>query len=120
MISILIDDVTAQSNEYYPLITKAVENFIQNGLSRSDQVAILSASGGANFPYSDDKQILLQEVRTLFKKLSLSRPQLSDCPEMTSLEAQSIAQGHSRFHEENLSATAAMRFVNLAPQQLRN
>ena len=56
-----------------------------------DQVAILSGSGRVQFPFSDDKQTLLDEIATILGKINLGIIARSDCPELTDLQARRIS-----------------------------
>ena len=90
MISLLIDDLTSRSIDYYPRIIKALTDFVEKDITLSDQVAILSGSGRVRYPFSDDKQTLLEEISGLLGKLNFDAVARSECPELTDLQARRI------------------------------
>ena len=92
MISIVIDDITAESNENYPQIIKVLEDFIEEGLAPLDQVTIVSGSGRVRFSFSDNRETLREEVNALSGKLSVNRPAKGDCPQLTALQAEGISR----------------------------
>ena len=92
LISVVIDDLTMDTalgeNTYldFPRMVDAVKKFINNDVGPMDQVAILSGSRRVQFPFSNDKQRLLEEVSAVLPKLNpdtLQRP----CNYVTDLEA---------------------------------
>jgi VWFA-related protein len=91
MISILIDDFAMDSLDYYPRLVKALQDYVANDLGPSDQVAILSASGRIQYPFSDDQQILQDEIAKIIFKLNFGVPSRSTCPQLTDLQAYRIA-----------------------------
>ncbi len=90
MFSCFIDDM-ASSSDYYPATIEAIRKFVSEDLAPGDQVAIYSASGSVQFPFSDDKQLLLSEIGALPRKLTIRPITKSDCPTLTDLQAQRIA-----------------------------
>jgi VWFA-related protein len=92
MISIFIDDVTAESSEHYHRIIKAVERLIKEDIGPEDQIAIFSGSGRVNFPFSYDKQMLLEELGTVSNQLNMKTVTKLDCPDITDLQAQMIVK----------------------------
>jgi VWFA-related protein len=95
MISILIDDMTASAWEYFPMAIKAVTKYIEEDALAEDQVAISAASGRVQFPFSNDRQVLLNEVKTVLGKLNMDRLTKEDCPTLTDLQAQKIAERYA-------------------------
>ena len=91
LISLVIDDITAKSNDRYARMIQAVTSFVKNDLGPMDQVTILSGSGRVRYPFSDDKQRLLEEIDEMFGKLNLAVAIQSDCPDLTDLQAQRIS-----------------------------
>jgi len=91
LISLVIDDITAKSNDRYARMIQAVTSFVENDLGPMDQVTILSGSGRVRYPFSDDKQRLLEEIDEMFGKLNLAVAIQSDCPDLTDLQAQRIS-----------------------------
>ncbi len=71
LISIVIDDLTVYTPLHYAEIVKAVRDFITSDVGPNDHVAILSGSRKAQFPFSNDKTLLLEEADSLLRKLSL-------------------------------------------------
>jgi VWFA-related protein len=93
MISLVVDDATISSVEYYPVVLRAMTRFVEQDMRDGDQVAILAGSGRVQFPFSDNKQILLEEINGLSKKLSVSQNTKSDCPPLSDYQAKQIAEG---------------------------
>lgn len=80
MISIVIDDLTIQNIPDYPWLIEAVKEFIKKDIGPMDHVAILSGSLNVQFPFTNDKQRLLEEVASLKEKLNkeyIQRPCLA-------------------------------------------
>jgi VWFA-related protein len=80
MISIVIDDLTIGNIPDYPWLIEAVKEFIKKDIGPMDHVAILSGSLKVQFPFTNDKQLLLEEVASLKEKLSkdwIQRPCLA-------------------------------------------
>jgi len=80
MISIVIDDLTMESATGanrrpgsildFPRMVAAVRRFVTTDLSPTDQVAILSGSRNVQFPFTDDKTRLLEELDAVPRKLN--------------------------------------------------
>ncbi len=94
LFSIVIDDLSTERELYYP-ITEAVQKFVDEDLLPGDQVAILSASGRIQHPFTTDRQLLRAELGELNKKLNMSSVTRSTCPILTDLQAQRIATGRA-------------------------
>ncbi len=90
MISIFIDDITADSTDGYYHIVKAVENFLRQDIGPEDQVGIFAGSGRVRFPFSNNRQVLLEELATVFNQLNMDMVTREECPEITDLQAQMI------------------------------
>ncbi len=96
LISIVIDDLTMDTalgvNTYleFPRMIDAVKKFINNDVGPMDQVAILSGSRRVQFPFSNDKQRLLEEVSAVLPKLNPDTTQ-EPCDLITDLEAWQIS-----------------------------
>lgn len=88
--SLFIDDLTSPSLGSYMRIRDAMRRFLKRSLQASDQVAILSASGRFQIPYTQDRTRLLQEISQLPKKLNISMSFRSGCPQMSDLQAERI------------------------------
>ncbi|MBP1622056.1 MAG: hypothetical protein H6Q07_76 [Acidobacteria bacterium] len=93
LISIMIDDVASAYDDGFLRVTEAVANFIEKDMGPGDQVGIRSSSGKVEYPFSSDKQILLEQVSTLPQKLSRIPVERSECPVITDLQAQKITNG---------------------------
>ena len=83
LISIVIDDLTMQSGGPgsildFPRVVAAVKKFVTTDLSSADQVAILSGSRNVQFPFTDDKKRLLEELDAVPRKLN-PLPPLQEC-----------------------------------------
>lgn len=72
MISIVIDDLTMESVVNFPHMIEAIRQYVREEMTPGDQVAILSASGRVQVPFSDSKQRLLDELETIPDRLNLS------------------------------------------------
>lgn len=92
MITLAVDDITASTYEYYNWMIEAVKKFIQNDMGPADQVALMACSGRVQYPFSNDKQLLLDEANLLFKNLNRSVSGRSTCPILTDLQAARIDQ----------------------------
>jgi VWFA-related protein len=88
MISLILDDSTITSNEYYPATAKVMIRFVEQDMGSNDRVAILATSGRVHFPFTDDKSTLLKEINELFIKCKHNRA--IRCPQFTDLEAMRI------------------------------
>jgi VWFA-related protein len=86
MISIVIDDLTMESVKEFPRIVDAAKEFVNANLSSGVQVAILSGSRKVQFPFSDNRQRLLEELESIPTKLNWETP-FHFCPVITDLEA---------------------------------
>jgi VWFA-related protein len=92
LITLAVDDITASTPEYFLWMIEAVKKFIQNDMGPADQVALMACSGRAQYPFSNDKQLLLDEADLLFKNLNRSTTGRSRCPVLTDLQAERIDQ----------------------------
>ena len=97
MISLVIDDITASSRDYFPLVEGALIRFLEDDVGPDDKVALLAGSGRAQYGFTDDKASLLDEARSILGKLSLNAAARSACPILTDLQAQRISENR---HED--------------------
>jgi VWFA-related protein len=114
LISIVIDDLTMEppgeggslrpgSVEDFPRMVEAIKKFVKNDVGPMDQVSILSGSRKVQFPFSDNKQQLFDELDTIGRKLNVSwafrymtdlearmidSPQYSDLPFVDTMTAE--------------------------------
>ncbi len=95
MISLIVDDLTASAPQYFHFTQKAIEKFLSTDLGPGDLVSLQTASGRLNQPFTSDKDLLMNQVHDLLKKVNLSRVSRSTCPELTDLQAQHISNGGS-------------------------
>ncbi len=78
LISIVIDDLTMEaapgpgSIMDFPRLADAMRKFIKEDIGPTDQVAILSGSRNVQFPFTDNKQRLLEELDSVPRKLNTS------------------------------------------------
>jgi VWFA-related protein len=92
LISILIDDMTPSASwEKYRWLLEATRKFIEQDVRPGDQVAILSGSGRVNYPFSDNSQLLLEEMAAVLGKLRLDGLK-NDCPNLGEIQAKMIAK----------------------------
>jgi VWFA-related protein len=100
LVSIVIDDLTMEppgeggstrpgSILEFPRTIDAVKKFVKNDIGLMDQVSILSGSRKVQFPFSDNKQRLFEELDTIAGKLNPSWA--FRYFQMTDLEARMIA-----------------------------
>jgi len=87
MISLVIDDLTMETVVSFPRMIEAMKQYVIKDMGLRDQVAILSASGRLQVPFSDNKQQLLDELALIYNKLNLVTASRSTCPRLTDLEA---------------------------------
>jgi VWFA-related protein len=104
MISILIDDVTMESAADFPRMIEAVKGFVEKDMGPADQVALLSASGRVQFPFSNDKRALLEGLDAALRKLNFNTVGRSPCPKLTDLEAWRIADSMRVFQDTHYQA----------------
>ena len=90
MISMMIDDLSSEPEDHFNQVAEAIANFIKNDMRSGDEVGIWSASNRVSFPFSSDKQSLLEQVATLPQKLKRVKVERSACPVFTDLEAQKM------------------------------
>ena len=86
MLSIVIDDLTMETVKEFPRIVDAAKEFVKANMTPGVQVAILSGSRKVQFPFSDNKQKLLEELDSIPHKLNWESP-FHFCPVLTDLEA---------------------------------
>jgi VWFA-related protein len=114
-LSAVIDDITAASNEQYYRVTEALRKFVENGLGPGDQVAILAASGRVEYPFTNDKGVLLEQIGMLYKKLNVNPSSRSQCPQLTDLQAQRIFNRVSDFQSLEVAIQETISCANLNP-----
>ncbi len=91
-ISIVIDDITASTHDNFNRVTEAARKFVEKDLGPADQVGVLLASGRAQYPFTNDKELLLDQLGSLYKKFNLGTTTRSSCPQLTDLQAQNIVR----------------------------
>ena len=95
MMALLIDDITASSRDNFPRVVEAVRKYIAEDLRPEDQVTLSAGSGRFQFPFSSEKQTLLEELNTVLGKLSLDRLIKDDCPSLTDFQPKKISESFS-------------------------
>jgi VWFA-related protein len=90
LISIIIDDLASTPDDRFVRVTKAVKDFVEMDMEPEDQIQILSSSGRVQYPFSNNKQLLLDEIAALYQKLNVSPVTREECPILTDLQAQMI------------------------------
>ncbi len=99
MISLIIDDIASNPEDRFFRVVEAVKKYIETDMGPADQIAIISLSGQVQYPFSDDKQILLDEVASLQRKLNWN-------PGSTSFARWTFYANHlSESEEANLSCS---------------
>jgi VWFA-related protein len=116
-ITIMIDDVTASSIQPFYRVGEAIREFVQNTLGSLDQVAFSAASGRVQYPFSNNKALLLEEIRELRNKLSVAGLKKPDCPSLTDLQVQRINRElpNNTSQEYQVALQEAFACLNLDP-----
>jgi VWFA-related protein len=70
LISLIIDDLTMQSSAWFPLIQTYIRKYVESNLGKYDQIALLSASGKAVIPFTNNKEEFLNSLSAAFKKIN--------------------------------------------------
>jgi VWFA-related protein len=104
MISLVIDDLTAESIVNYPRMIEAIKEYVKNDVGPFDQVAILSGSAQLQLSFTDDKQLLQEQIAGMLGKINLSVPS-RECPDVTDQQAYRIASPDSNEKLELMKAT---------------
>jgi VWFA-related protein len=112
MISLVVDDLTS-AVEYFPSVIKAMARFVDEDMRPEDQAAILAASGRAQYPFTDSKQTLREEINGLFGKLGRDRGVKSECPRLTDLQAKRIVEGRGSEGPQDLSSLTQISNTDL-------
>jgi VWFA-related protein len=88
--SLVIDDITTSSSDQFFRSIEAMQRFVAEEMGPGDQVGILAASGRVQYPFTNDKAVLTEQINTLHGKLNRGTVHRQDCPELTDLQAQQI------------------------------
>ncbi len=110
--SLVIDDLNFPVMDQFYLSIEAMKQFVTNQILPEDLVMIYAASGRAKFPFTSDKQALLQYLSELYKKLNLAGSNTNVCPPMTDLQAYHIT---NRMNDFVSLPVAMMDYCNCAP-----
>jgi VWFA-related protein len=70
LISIFIDDLTMYTGSDFTRMFDDIRKFVQIDLAPDDQVCIISGSGQVQFPFSNNKQQILDQLTLASKKLN--------------------------------------------------
>jgi VWFA-related protein len=70
MISIIIDDFLSIPDDHFLSVTNAITKFIETDMGLEDQIEIFSLSERIRYPFSNDKQALLEQTRALLGTLN--------------------------------------------------
>jgi len=117
LISIIIDDLASEPEDRFIRVTNAVKKFVETDMVPGDQMEIFSGSGSVQYPFSDDKQLLLEEVASLPLKLKWSRVARSDCPVLTDLQAQMIYNQRDDGVSLEVATAEVINCLGLDPKQ---
>ena len=91
LLSLVIDDLTFPPTGSLNRTIKAIRDFVERGLRAENYVSILTASGGYFVPFTQDKELLLEEIDQLHKKLDFSSPlRRPGCITLTDAQAEEI------------------------------
>ncbi len=117
MISIFIDDLTMTSGEEFHRMIESVKEYVKRDMGPLDQLAVLSASGRVQLPFSDDKSQLLQGLSAALQKLNFSAASRSTCPKITDLDACRISDGMRELQAHNFGdlLNQTINCMNLNP-----
>lgn len=117
MISFVVDDVATSERSYFNYVSEAIQKTVLAGLGPSDVVALMTASGSLNQPFTSDRELLLSLARDLYKKVGRLPGFKSDCPDLTDLQAQQIQNQVSdpRPMRVAITETVICRNLNTVP-----
>jgi VWFA-related protein len=87
LISFVIDDLTLYSSADFPRLIEAAKDFVKNDMGPMDQVSMLSGSGNVQFPFSNDKQQVLDGLTESLRKLNQNISFRQSCPTLTDYQA---------------------------------
>jgi VWFA-related protein len=90
LVSLIIDDIASYPEDRFFRVVEAVKKYIERDMGPGDQIAIVSLSGKVQYPFSDDKQILLDEAATLQQKLYWNQEMTPECLMLTDQQAKRI------------------------------
>ena len=117
LISIMIDDLSSVIDDGFIRVAEAVATFIEKDMGPGDQIGIWSGSGKVDYPFSSDRQILIEEVATLPQKLDRSSVTRSECPILTDLQAQKIANNRDDPISLEIAVRESLRCLNINPDK---
>ena len=119
MISLFLDDYTNSDPTSLHYAKEAIKNFVSSSLAPTDLVAIVSASGTINQPFTSDRETLLSSVQDLFKQVNVPQVTRRDCPEMTDLQAEEIRNDQPDPRALQVAAVETMMCAGLDPRAPR-
>jgi VWFA-related protein len=108
LISLVIDDLTLYSAADFPRLIEAAKDFVKNDMGTMDQVSILSGSGNVQFPFSNNKQQVLDGLAESLGKLDFSVAWRKSCPDLTDLQSWRLsdtAQAWEMMYPEKIEET---------------
>jgi VWFA-related protein len=94
MISLVVDDLATSGPEFFTYAQEALQKLLASGAGPSDLIALSTASGTVNQPFTSDRDLLLSLVADLHKKVQRAGTIKSQCPELTDLQAEQIRNNH--------------------------
>lgn len=112
LISVMIDDLTSVPEDRFIRVSEALATFIEKDMGPGDQIGIWSGSGKVDYPFSSDRQILLEEVATLPEKLNRSAVERSECPVLTDLQAQRIVNNRDAAISLEIAVEESLRCLS--------
>ncbi len=91
LLSLVIDDLTFPPTGSLNRTIQAIRGFVERGLGAENYISILTASRGHFVPFTQDKEVLLEEIAQLHKKLDFT-PALrrTNCVTLTDTQAEEI------------------------------
>ena len=129
LLSLVIDDLTFPAPDSLMRTINVIRDFVKQGIQSEDYISILTASRGYQIPFTQDRDLLLNELNKLRKKLDLTQPHRPmTCVRLTDSQAEGIELlGTSIGRDDGLTVQAAdgcgvdnaeMFVENLARQQV--
>ncbi|HVN82096.1 MAG TPA: VWA domain-containing protein [Terriglobia bacterium] len=89
-IALMIDDLNAPAFDTLYRTVEAVKKYLADGTQTGDQIGITSASGRIQVPFTNDVEVLRDQLVTLLSKLDRRRPMQAGCAELTETQALAI------------------------------
>jgi VWFA-related protein len=89
-IALMIDDLNAPAYDALYRTVEAVKKYLAADLRPGDQIGIISTSGRVQVSFTNDVEVLRDQLLTLLSKLDKRRPLQAGCAELTESQALAI------------------------------